>query len=46
MEHNAGSALNNLKFMNSFTKLFSDHFTYLKLKNEKKDIMAKIDQAI
>jgi hypothetical protein len=41
-----GNQFNYLKFMNNFTKLYSDHFKYLKLKAQKKMHMAKIEELI
>lgn len=38
--------MNHERFWNSFTQMYKDHFRYLKLKQEKKMYMAKIDDII
>ena len=43
---NAGISMNHAMFWNNFTQMYRDHFRYLKLKQEKKTYMAKIDEII
>lgn len=38
--------MNHAMFWNNFTQMYRDHFRYLKLKQEKKTYMAKIDEII